>query len=72
MAAKSREPSPGTVKAPLTTASRKLFARPVEPVDHATADVLRMDVADALVVLVDDAQHVAAGEGHVAGIEQER
>ena len=31
-----------------------------------------MDVADAPVVLVDDAQHVAAGESHVAGVEQER
>ena len=72
MASKSSEPSPGTVKAPLTTASRKLSLRAVELVDHIHAHVLGVNMRDALVVLVDDAQHIAAGKGHVARIEQQR
>ena len=36
------------------------------------ADVLHMDMVDAVVVLVDGAQHVAAGKGQMAGIEQQR
>ena len=72
MAAKSSEPSPGTVKAPLTTASRKLSLVRSSPSITAHAHVLRVDVADALVMLVDHAQHVAAGEGHVASVEEQR
>ena len=36
------------------------------------AHVLHVDVVDAGVVLVDGAQHVAAGKGQMAGVEQQR
>ncbi|SRR5260370_19633919 len=69
MATKSSEPSPGTVKAPFTTET--LPAR-VELLDHPHPYVFGVDMADASVVLVDDAQHVVTGEGHVARTEQKR
>ena len=46
--------------------------RAVEPVDHGHAHILHMHMADARVVVVDGAQHVAAGKGQMPGIEQQR
>src|SRR4029077_10761813 len=36
---------------------------PVESVDHGLAHVLRMDMADPRVMLIDDAKHITAREG---------
>jgi hypothetical protein len=55
----------------LITASRKLsFER--SSLDHIHAHVLRVHMLDALVVIVDGPQHVAAREGEMARIEEQR
>ena len=48
------------------------LSRPIETLDHGPTDVLCVDVTDAFVMLVDDAQHVAAGKRHVPGVVKQR
>ena len=70
-AAKSTMPSPGTVKTPATTESRKLQS-PRERLAHdGFAHVLAVHMRDARAVAARERDRIGAGEGRVPGIEQQ-
>src|SRR5580658_2630823 len=57
----------GHSEGPLDDSVEKALPRTVQLIDDAAAYVFGVHVADAPVMLVDDAQHVAAGESHMTG-----
>ena len=64
-------PSPGTVKQPSTTASRKLqsFARACG--QHVLAHILAMHMGDAGAVFLRQRDRIGAAEGGMAGVQQQ-
>ena len=68
---KSMKPSPGTVKTPSSTPLRKLMSFWRTCFSMSQPQVLAVDVVDAAAVLPRRLDHVAAGEGEVAGVEQQ-